>query len=174
MMPIGKAHGYSFCRSVRFLKLTFCYRIALFFVLSYIFIGGFTMERNKTWYRESHPAKNSGVRLTEDKKGLSIAELFLRMSQTGDIANLNGRVGTYHGDRKAALSVLDKARPCPKYMSDIQMYNEVKRYNEMSSEIVNVADRRRKAAQEKSLSDKAVESYKQSLQGGTGGTPAGA
>lgn len=132
------------------------------------------MERHKTWCRESRPAKNSGVRLTEDKKGLSIAELFLRMSQTGDIANLNCRVGTYHGDRKSALSVLNNAKPCPKYMSDIQMHDEVKRYNEMSNEILDVSEKRVKLAKEKALSDKAVESYKQSLQGGTGNPPAGA
>ena len=132
------------------------------------------MERHKTWYRESHPAKNSGVRLTEDKKGLSITELFLRLAQTGEIANLNSRVGTYHGDRKEALKVLDTARPCPKYMSDIQMYNEVKRYNEMSQEIAEVSEKRVKLAKEKALSDKAVQSYKQSLEGGTGNLPAGA
>ena len=132
------------------------------------------MIRHKTWYREATPVKNSGVRLTEDKKGLSIAELFLRMAQTGDIANLNSRVGTYHGDRKSALKVLDNARSCPKYMSDIQMYNEVKRYNEMSNEILDVSEKRVRLAKEKALSDKAVQSYKQSLEGGTGGTPAGA
>lgn len=132
------------------------------------------MKRNETWCREARPAKNSGVRLTEDKKGLSIAELFLRMAQTGDIANLNSRVGTYHGDRKSALKVLDTARPCPKYMSDIQMYNEVKRYNEMSNEIAEVSEKRVKLAKEKALVDKAIQSLDKEKQGGTGGTPAGA
>lgn len=132
------------------------------------------MVRHKMWCREARPAKNSGVRLTEDKKGLSIAELFLRMAQTGDIANLNSRVGTYHGDRKSALKVLDNARPCPKYMSDIQMYNEVKRYNEMSNEIAEVSEKRVKLAKEKALVDKAIQSLEKEKQGGTGETPAGA
>lgn len=132
------------------------------------------MKRNETWCREARPAKNNGVRLTEDKKGLSIAELFLRMAQTGDIANLNSRVGTYHGDRKEALKVLDTARPCPKYMSDIQMYDEVKRYNEMSAEIAEVSEKRVKLAKEKALVDKALQSLEKEKQSGTGGTPAGA
>lgn len=129
------------------------------------------MIRHKMWCREARPAKNSGVRLTEDKKGLTIEELFLRMAQTGDIANLNSRVGTYHGDRKEALKVLDTARPCPKYMSDIQMYNEVKRYNEMSNEIAEVSEKRVKLAKEKALVDKAIQSLAKDE---TGGTPAGA
>lgn len=95
---------------------------------------------------QAQPEYNSGEQVVEAKSTRTLNELYSKLLQMGQLADVSARQAQFHGDRASAIGIIDsdKAVISPVYMEDHEVERHIRRVKEQLDNVEKMKELKNK------------------------------